>query len=337
MKIQSFCIVIAALTFCSQSSFGQGGPYTSDYLSPKAWPNPSSTLPGETGWVATRKQVEQKQKGYYVYFDASKQSGTIEGGWISSTQHMAYLKWNDPNDGDDNYFYYYPSEAGYDTIFDAIPFSQLDPRCFQNFNGPYCKVVDNPFFIGQVSGYPWVAFSGLFRPMGGEFKQSQIDKIKETNKSRNSSTMKSDLRASLVNEFVALHPALAGEIPVDTAGNTLNNNATSDSYAAVCHILPRIAPEGNGCGRNAFRNALLVSNKMKKQLEKAGYPSAGFIMYCEWLATKYNKTLPQPTPPKAITYTEIQDLSQLARMDVEYLDEDETRALLDYVQGSSRR
>ena len=350
MKIRSLCFAIAALLFCSQTSFGQGGPYTSDFLNPKAWPNPvygfqaswldpffpQTVIQGQTVWVATRSQLQQKQKDYYVFMDHNKQNGSAEGGWVSSTQHMAYLKWNDPNDGS-NTDYYYPSEAGFDTIFDAIPFSQLDQRCFQNFNGPYCKIVDNPFFVGQVSGYPWVAFSNILRPMGGEFKQSQIDKIKESNKARNSSTMKSDLRAGLVNQFLALHPELAGQIPVDTVGNTLNNNANSDSHATVAHILPRIAPEGNACGRNAFRNALLVSKKMKKKLDKAGYPSEGFIMYCEWLATKYNKKLPQPTPPKAITYVEVEDLSQLARMDVEYLTEDETIAFLDYVDKSDRR
>ncbi len=349
MKINSLFIAFAALLLCAQSSFGQGGPYLLDYISPKAWPNPvfdfqpnwldpyfpTTVLQGQTVWVASRSQLQLKQKDYYVFFDHLKQNGSSEGGWVSSSQHMAYLKWDDPNDGD-NTSYYYPSQGGFDTIFDAIPFSQLNPQCFENFNGPYCKVADNPAFVGKVGDY-WVAFSGLTRTMGGQFKQSQIDKIKSVNKSRNNATLKSDLRAPLVNEFLALHPELANEIPVDTVGNTLNNNSNSNSYAVVCHILPRIAPEGNGCGRNAYRNALLISKKLKTQIDKAGYPSPGFIMYCEWLATKYNKKLPQPKPPQPITYVEIQDRSALARMDIEYLSDDETRALLEYANDPDRR
>ncbi len=340
MKTKSLCIAFASLLLGSQSSFGQGGPYVVDQLIPRAWPNPAVTLPvepEETLWVASRAEVEQKQKYYFVFGDESKESGTIEGGYISSHQHMAYLKWDDPNDGDENYFICYPSEAGYDTLFDAIPLTQLDPRCFQSFNGPYSHLVDNPFYVGQVSGFPWVAFSGLMRPMGGDFSAAQISKIIESNKSRpdHNSTMKSDLRAALVNEFLELHPDVA--IPIDTVGNTLNDNPNSDSYAVVCHILPRIAPDGNGCGRNALRNALLVSKAMKKGIEQAGFPSDGFIMYCEWLAARYNKGVPLPTPPKSITVQTIRDLSQLSRMDVEYLEEEETKTLLEYVQNSKRR
>jgi hypothetical protein len=352
MKTKSLCIAIAALLFCSQSSFGQGGPYLSDEINPKAWWNPmfefnpqwldpyysTTVLQGQTLYVASRGELQEKQKDYYVFQSHQKDDGIAVGEWVSSKQHKAYLKWDDPNDGDDGYFYYYPSQGDYDTIFDA-KLNEIDQRCFQDFNGPYCTIVDNPFYVGQVSGVYWLAFSGILRPMGGEFKESQINKIKEVNKYNNNGPMKSDLRATLVSQFLALHPLnpeFADQIPVDT-NSTLNDDSNSDNYAVVCHILPRIAPEGNGCGRNAFRNALLVSQNLKDQIEAAGYPGPGFIMYCEWLATLYNKTLPQPKPPQAITYREIRDLRELARMDVEYLDEDETRAFLDYVRNSTRR
>ena len=335
MKIKSLCIALAALLLSCQSGFGQGGPYLVDHLNPKAWPNPSYSFVGERARTSSRTELGQKQKYYYVYYNPNKQSATIEGGWISPTQHKAYIKWEDPADGLDNYFYYYPDIDSYDAIFDAIAFNTLDPITFQNFNGPYCQIADNPFYVGKVSGTFWISFSGLLRPMGGIFSQSQINKIKDANKSRpgHNSTMKSDLRATLVTEFLNVHPEVdPSEIPVDPI-----DVALSDSNAAVCHILPRIAPEGNGCGRNAMRNALLVSKDHKADIEERGYPSQGFIAYCEWLASKYNKSLPLPTPPQPLTYQILRDLSQLSRMEVEYLDEDETKAFLDYANKSKQR
>ena len=349
MRIKSLLFALVTWVICNQSSFGQGGPTLVDYLNPRAWWNPvydfqpnwldphfpTTVLAGQTVWVATRQQLAQKHKDYYVFFDHHKQNGAAKSFWVSSNEHMAYLAWNDPSDSSDT-VYYYPSEGGFDTIYTAIPFSEYDPRCFQEFNGPYCQVAENVSFVGQSGGY-WVAISGFSRVMGGAFTATQIDKIKAANKNRNAQTMKSDLRAQLVNEFLALHPEVnPTEIPVDTSGNTLNNNSNSDSCASVSHILPAIAPAGNGCGRNTYRNALLVSKKMKKKLDQAGFPSDSFILYCEFLAEKYNKSLPSPTPPKAITIRRYKTQSELARLDAEYPNEEEFRAMLDYAENPKR-
>ena len=343
MKLNSLLIAAAALLFVPQTSFGQGGPILVDWLNPKAWPNPvldfqsnwldphfpTTVLEGQTIFVATRAQLEQKHKDYYVFFDHLKQNGAALGDWESPTEHRVTLKWTDPDFPDEPFYYPDPAQ-----LYQAIDFDQYDPGCFASLNGPYSKLSDNPVFVGQVNG-TWVAFTGLWRVMGKSFTQAQIDKIKQANKTRNGSSLKSDLRGQLVNEFLALHPEInPADIPVDTGGNTLSDAGNAPNLASVCHIIPAIAPEGNGCGRNSYRNALLVSSKLKKQILKAGMPKPAFIQYCEFLATKYKQKSPMPRPPLTINYREIRSPRELGNVELQYLDASETRAFLDYARGT---
>ncbi len=345
MKLQWIAIALASLFFGHTVAMGQGGPTLTDYVNPKGWPNPvydfqsnwldpyfpPTVLQGQTIWVATRQTLQLKHKDYYVFFDHEKQNGSANGGWVSNTEHMAYLQWEDPNFPGEPLYYPDPAE-----IYEAIPFSQYDPRCFLEFNGPYCQIKDTPSFLGKVGGF-WVAFSGMGRRMGGAFTLQQISKIQNANKGRNGGNLKSDCRSSLVNEFPALHPEISPTaIPVDPYSGNLSTNPNMGSYAEVCHILPPVAPQGNGCGRNAYRNALIVSNDLKQVIASSGMPSDSFILYCEFLATKYNKTLPAPLPAQTITYKQISDPREVARLDSEYLDEEETRGLIDYIDERSR-
>ncbi len=58
--------------------------------------------------------------------------------------------------------------------------------------------------------------------------------------------LRSDLRAELVEEFLSIFPEFEGEIPIVYEGNLQTTNAGQDNTAVVSHVIPRIAPQGNG-------------------------------------------------------------------------------------------
>ncbi len=322
---------LLAMSF-TQLSLAQGGPYLVDHLWPQAWPNPlhvaypstsAALAAGETPYVTNTVEMAQKQKGYYVYFDSAKSSGIAHRKVIDNNSCRVWLEWNG---------YYYPSNGGYDCEYDAIPFSQLDPTCFASLHGPYCDLPNGVTYVGQVNGYSWVAFSGLYRKMGGAFKASQIEKILDRNEDHNQGVLKSDLRAELVNEFLDSFPMFAGEIPIDVEGNSLTSNTGYDHTAVVCHIIPQYAPEGNGAGRNAYSNAMVISQDMKNKLvdSETGIgimPSVGMLLYFEWLAENSGVKSNAVAEPK-FSASYIRDPSYLSGQDVEYLSEEETRVAM---------
>lgn len=327
MKAASLIQSILFALCCSQLSFAQGGPYLVDHLWPKAWPNlktpayPSTEAAlaaGERPYVSNTVEMAQTQKGYYVYFDSAKASGIAHRQQIDNNTCRVWLEWNG---------YYFPSNGEYDCQYDAIPFDQLDPKCFASLQGPYCDIPNGVTYVGQVNGFPWVAFGGMYRKMGGAFTASQIYKILDRNEVHNNGQPRSDLRAELVNEFLDSFPEFAGEIPIDLEGDLLTTAEGSDNTAVVCHIIPARAPDGNGAGRNAYGNAMVVSQDMKEKLVDVEtgigvMPSDAMLLYFGWLA-EYNDAKSSAAESK-FTATYIRDPRALSGSDVEYLSQDET-------------
>lgn len=320
-------------TLCfGQLSFAQGGPYLVDHLWPHAWPNAKITAypsteaalaAGETIYVPNTVVLAQKQKDYYVYFDSSKANGFAHRQQIDNNSCRVWLEWNG---------YYYPSNGGYDCEYDAIPFDQLDPKCFAPLQGPYCDIPNGVTYVGQINGFPWVAFSGFYRKMGAPFTTTQIEKILGRNEDHNSGELRSDLRAALVNEFLDSFPEFAGEIPIDSEGDQLTTAAGSDNTAVVCHIIPAIAPDGNGAGRNAYGNAMVISQDLKEKLVDVQtgigvMPSDAMLLYFGWLA-EYNDVKSSAAAESKFTATYIRDPRALGGIEVEYLSQDETRVAM---------
>ena len=331
--------ILVTLLF-TRMSMAQGGPYLVDSVFPQAWPNPVSTveaswldsgvpttvLAGQTIYVQNTTILAQKQKDYYWFQDKDKQNGTAHKLQIDNNSCRVWLEWEG---------YFFPSNGLYDCEYDAIPFYQLDPKCFYPLSGPYCDIPNGVTYVGQVNGFPWVAFGGMYRKMGGKFTETQIDNIFDRNLDRNQETLRSDLRAELVDEFLALHPEInPSDIPVDNYGDTLTLNPGNNNTAVVAHILPAIAPEGNGAGRNAYSNAMVVSSHLSKQLidpvTGTGYmPSDAMLLYFEYLTTSYDTKQASVSESK-FTATFIRDLRVLNGQDIEYLTEEETRVAMQY-------
>lgn len=347
MKTKVLCIATLAVFFSiSHLALGQTGPLWFDHLFPRGWENPVKDLPpndvvspynpsdviNQYNMVATVKQLGQAHKDYYVFGSPEKANGTIVKQYITPKWYNIILKWGPPEFPNDPP-YDYP-DGGYDYV--ALDFSLYNQECFQPLSGPYSHLPDNPVFIGVYQGFALIAFWGPGRIMGKAFTQHQIEKIKDKNKDHNNGTLKSDLRETLVSEFLNLNPTVnAADIPID--------GSFSASSAEVCHVIPAICPKdpqadpldteipnGHGCGRNSYKNAILVSSTMKSILALE-MPKPGLILYMEYLANKYapKKGNISP-PPQKFHYEEIRDLSQLRGLDLEYLDEDETRSLLEY-------
>lgn len=329
---------IMALAF-GRMGLAQGGPYLVDYLYPQAWPNPVSTvlpswldpdvpstvLAEQTMYVNNTNLLAQKQKDYYWFQDKDKESGIVHKNLIDNDSCRVWLEYMG---------YYYPSNGGYDCEFDAIPFSQLDPKCFTKLSGPYCDLPMEVTYVGQVNG-TWVAIGGLSRKMGGAFTASQIEQVLDRNTNRNENVLRSDLREELVVEFLSLFPEInPADIPIDDHGDELTSTPDSANTAVVCHILPAIAPEGNGAGRNTFSNAMVVSNHMKKQLTNpdtaTGYmPSDAMLFYFEYLAAIYEAKSSFTADAKfSISY--LRDLKELDGTEIERLTEEETKIALEY-------
>lgn len=324
---------------CTQLGKAQGGPLLVDILFPKAWPNPvwdfnpnwldpdlpDSVLQGQTLYVPSSQILSQKQKDYYAFIDDTKQSGTAHLLHIDNDTCRVWLEW----DGN-----YYPSNGEYDCQVDAIPYAQLDQRCFESLLGPYCNIQDNPTFVGYIEGFPWVAFKGLFRKMGGVFSEYQVEKIFEWSQDRDEDgKLRSDLRAELVNDFLDQFPQYAGDIPIDYDGDELTLSSGNDNTAVVGHIIPRLAPEGNGAGRNAYSNAMVISQALQDQLvdpinETGIFPSEGMLVYFEYLADRFGANASNATSMFQAYY--VRDWSNYDRRTLEYLTEDETRAAMAY-------
>lgn len=339
MTAKNLFSAILLTLFFARLGLAQGGPYHVDYIWRGAWPNPAITvqpswlddgvpatlLAGQTVYVPSTDILASKQKDYYWFQDKTKQSGIAHKLQIDNDSCRVWLEW----DG-----YYYPSNGGYDCEYDAIPFDDLDPKCFTSLSGPYCDIPNGIHFVGQVNGFPWVAFSGLGRRMGTEFRPYQIENIFDRNQSRNEGELRSDLRAELVEEFLELFPGIdADEIPVDNFGDELTDAVGYNNTAVVCHIIPAIAPEGNAAGRNAYSNAMVVSSKMKKQLTNSltgtGYmPSDAMLLYFEYLASRYGAKS-TPSAESKFTAQFITDWKSL-RGEVEFLTEDETRIAMEH-------
>ncbi len=256
------------------------------------------------------------QKRYYAHTNSALANTNILKNQIDNDTCRVWLEWQG---------YYYPSNGDYDCEYDAVPFAQLDQRCFNSLQGPYCHIPIGIYYVGQVNGFPWVAFGGLYRHMGGVFTASQIEKILDSNDDHNDGQLRSDLRAELVEEFLSIFPEFAGEIPIDYEGNVLTANAGQDNTAVVSHIIPRIAPQGNGAGRNAFSNAMVISQDMydkmvDKKTKSGAFPSEGMLLYFEWLAevsgAKFNAAA-----ESNFTATYIRDPRLLDGFEVEYLSE----------------
>ncbi len=345
MKSLLLLTSVLASLFGSNLAFGQGPYAWYDSIWTQAWWNPCYEFDGQfdpyfnaqtelqkqTLYVPTIAELGQKHKNYYVYGDHHKENGTIGVDQLSPTLCRVWLEWSDPMFPND--IMYYPSVDG--TEYEAVPYSQYDQGCFQQQTGPYTHMPLKTVFVGPIYG-TWAAFTGLNVRMGAAFTQNQINRLLESNKEHNFGPLKSDLRESLVNEFLALNPTIpASDIPIDILGNTLveTGGASVKNVASVCHIIPATATEGNYCGRNSYSNAMIVSSDMKDSILASGMPSPGLSLYMAFLAEKYASKFgkPMPTPSQKITYEEIRDLNQLRGSDIELLTEDETRTLLDYL------
>lgn len=349
MKTKKLCMAaLVAIFCCTHQAQGQTGPLWYDHLFPRGWENPvkdlnpdavespynPSDVLNQYDRVATVKQLAQGHKDYYVFPSPDKVNGTIEIKYISPKQRNIVLLWGPPEFPNDPP-YEYPD---FGTTYEALDFSLYNQNCFQPLSGPYSSLSDSPVYIGLVDGFPVFAFYGLGRIMGKSFLQYQIEKVKEKNKENNLGPLKSDLRPELVQEFLNLNQnyVYSADIPIDA-----NFSASS---AEVCHIIPAICPRdpaenpdmdpnfegqsGTGCGRNAYQNAVLVSSGMKSQL--LAMPKPGLILYMQYLANKYKPKKTNPIPPQKFYFEQIRDLSQLRGLDLDYLDEDETRSALEY-------
>ncbi len=136
-------------------------------------------------------------------------------------------------------------------------------------------------------------------------------------------------------DSIGIHPEINPElIPIDLDGDDLTE------IAEVCHIIPPIAPEGNGCGRNSYRNAMVVSSDMKSDYFNFGMPSEALIQYFQFLAANYgaDKISPPNPSPRPITYKLIRDRDprQFKRADIEFLDDDQTRSVLEYLASRDK-
>lgn len=188
-------------------------------------------------------------------------------------------------------------------------------------------------YVGQVNG-TWVAIGGMFRKMGGAFTASQIEKILDCNASRNNA-LRSDLREELVLDFLSQFPQInPADIPIDDESGELTYAAGHPNTAVVCHILPAIAPEGNGAGRNTFSNAMVISSSMKQKLinpvTETGYmPSDSMLLYFEYLASIYGAKSSSVAETK-LSVSYLRDWKTLEGSEIERLTEEETRIVLEY-------
>jgi hypothetical protein len=335
---RSIAIALSFVTasFCQ----AQGGPYIVDYLFPQAWPNPvstveqswldpdvsSSVLSGQTLYVNNTTILAQKQKDYYWFQDKDKQSGVVHQFQVDHDSCRVWLEWQGM---------FYPSNGGYDCQYDAVPFWQLDQKCFASLSGPYCDLPIGVTFVGQLNGYPMIAATGLFRKMGGAFTAAQVQKVLDRNSVRNTGVLRSDLRQELVNEFLAQYPEIdPADIPVDYHGDELTTETGKYNTAVVSHIIPAIAPEGNGAGRNAYSNAMVISRNLKLMLtdpfnETGDMPSDAMLLYFEFLAAKYGAKSPS-LPEARFSVNYIRDLRGLESSEVEVLSQEETRTVMEY-------
>jgi hypothetical protein len=328
--------IAAFLAMLGFSPFAQAqsGPYGYDYLFPSAWDNPVKDVPlnavvsphnpsdvtNATEFVATTQQLGQGHKNYYVFQDFAKNNGTVEIKYLTPHWRNVTLHWSG---------YTYPDGG---TDYEAIDFSLYNQDCFQSLSGPYTSIPDTVVYVGQVNGFPMLAFFGLGRRMGKAFSSTQINNVKDRNKVHNGGTLKSDFRSALVNEFLSQNPLVnPADIPIDTNFSSSNAN--------VGHIIPSICPKdafnpdgpsGHGCGRNSYRNAMVLSSSLKSQLASA-MPAPGLIMYMEYLGAKYApKAQSQSGTPQKFYYQEITDVSQIRNAEVERISEEETRFLVEY-------
>lgn len=340
MHLRTHMLTLALSVITSSVCQAQGGPYVVDYLFPQAWPNPVSTvmpswldsdvpstvLAGQTNYVTNTTILAQKQKDYYWFQDKDKQNGTAHKLRVDNNSCRVWLEWQGQ---------YYPSNGGYDCEYDAIPFSQLDQKCFASLSGPYCDIPIEVIYLGQLDGYPWLAVTGLFHKMGGAFTTSQIQNVLNSNSNRNTGVLRSDLRQELVSEFLAQFPEIdPADIPVDYHGDELTTETGQYNSAVVSHIIPAIAPEGNGGGRNAYSNAMVISRNLKLILTDSfngtGHmPSDAMLLYFEFLAAKYGAKSSGATEARfSVNY--VRDWRSLESADVELLTEDETRIVMEY-------
>ncbi len=339
MNARTLIAMFLMTFFTMRAGFAQGGPYLVDYLYPSAWPNPVSTvlpgwldtdipstvLSGQTLYVKNTTILAQKQKDYYYFQDSDKENGIVHKNLVDNDSCRVWLEWNG---------YFYPSNGGYDCQYDALPLSQLDPKCFTSLSGPYCNLPIGVTYVGQV-GNTWVAVSGLARRMGGEFTAAQIDKILYENAFRNEEVLRSDLREELVAGFLAQFPEInTNDIPIDYQGDSLTDEPGHPNTAVVCHIVPALAPEGYGAGRNAYSNAMVVSSNMKKILTDAfngtgEMPSDAMLMYFEYLGSLYGaKSSVAAESRFSVSY--IRDWKSMDSAEVEMLTEDETRIAMQH-------
>ncbi len=351
MKTQMFVSALFSFFLCAPSAFGQGLPTWIDEICHQAWPNPVLDLPAlsfdpfynaeyelqqQTPWLPSIYALGEKHKYYFVYGDHDKEDGIAGVERVSLTWCTAWLEWSDPAFPND--VLYYPDVAGDD--YEAIPFWMWDQGCFQNISGPYSHTpFTNAVIVGDAGDFYTsllLAFANMGPRMGAAFGENKILAIKESNMEHNDGSLKSDLRASLVNEFLALNPSIpASEIPIDSLGDTLVDTGNGTNVATVCHIIPAIAPEGNQCGRNSMHNAMLVSSNLQQTILNNGMPAPGLIAFMQYLADKYEPKSAQPpaAPSQEISFQVIRDLRQLRGMDIEFLSKEETRAILDYLKN----
>ncbi len=347
MKPSKICLAtLLSLGCLLDTTNGQEGPLWFDHLFPRAWENPVKDLPpdivvspynpsdviNQLNYVPTVSQLAQGHKEYYVFPSPERVNGKKVITYFSPKWYNVYLEWGPPEFPNDPP-YHFPD---FGTDYIALDFALYNQECFQSLSGPYGYLPDSPVFVGVYEGYAIIAW-GPGRILGKAFTQHQIDKIKETNSHHNDGSLKSDLRAELVSEFLGLNPGIdPDDIPVDSS--------FSAATAVVAHIIPALAPRdpnsdpetdttspcGHGCGRNSYKNAVLVSQSVSDILSK-GMPAPGLVQFVEFLATQYAPKAGNPLPsPARFQYRAIRDLNELRGLDVEYLDENDTRSLIEY-------
>lgn len=152
---------------------------------------------------------------------------------------------------------------------DAIRFEiiQSQPHCALDVQGPYRGCSDkwflNYMFFPTDSGLMKKKVSRWidWRPRGAEFTQRQKNKIRRLNKNRHG-----QLRSDLAGLY-------SGEPCTELKDPSVE--PYHDCTAEVHHVVPRKEKDtGCPCGRNSYKNALVISRKLNSMLTNDPRPQA---------------------------------------------------------------